>query len=71
MAAGTATGATKRRAVDCTYNFMQPGKTGPFVATAEVLCTGEEGVDTKVVVRDVGNNNKVPALAYVRVRPLG
>ncbi len=71
VAASTATRASKGRAVDCTYNFMQPGKTGPFVATAEVLCTGEEGVDTRVVVRDLGNNDKVPSLAYVRVRPVG
>jgi acyl-coenzyme A thioesterase PaaI-like protein len=71
VAARTATGMSRGRAVDCTYNFMQPGKTGPFVATAEVICTGEEGVDTMVVVRDVGNNNRMPAMAYVRVRPLG
>lgn len=71
VAARTATGIAKGRAVDCTFNFMQPGKTGPFVATAEILCTGEEGVDTTVIVRDVGNNNRIPALAHVRVRPVG
>jgi acyl-coenzyme A thioesterase PaaI-like protein len=70
VAASTTTGAPKGRAVDCTYNFLQPGKNGPFVATAEVVCTGDEGVDTRVVVRDVGNNNRIPALAYIRVRAL-
>jgi acyl-coenzyme A thioesterase PaaI-like protein len=67
-AAETATGASELHAVDCTYNFLQPGKTGPFVATAEVLYTGVEGVDARVTVRDVGNDDRVPALAFVRVR---
>jgi uncharacterized protein (TIGR00369 family) len=57
-------------AVDCTYNFLQPGKVGPFVATAEVLSVGDEGVDTKVKVHDEGNDNRILALAFVRVRPV-
>jgi acyl-coenzyme A thioesterase PaaI-like protein len=71
VACQTATGAAKARAVDCTYNFLQPGKVGPFVATAEILCTGDEGVDTMVQVRDAGNNDRLPAVAYVRVRSVG
>jgi uncharacterized protein (TIGR00369 family) len=71
IASATATGTSKAHAVDCTYNFMQPGKIGPFVATAEVLSVGDEGVDTMVMVRDVGNNQRVPAMAYVRARPAG
>ncbi|MBW8827166.1 MAG: hypothetical protein JF603_12590 [Acidobacteria bacterium] len=70
VAAKTATGASKLMAVDCTYNFLQPGKTGPFIATAEVICVGDEGVDTKVTVRDEGNNDRVPAVSFVRVRPI-
>jgi acyl-coenzyme A thioesterase PaaI-like protein len=63
------TGTTTLHAVDCTYNFLQPGKIGPFIATAEVVYVGPEGVDTRVTVHDVGNDNRVPALAFVRVRP--
>jgi acyl-coenzyme A thioesterase PaaI-like protein len=63
-----ATPTHKVRAVDCTYNFIQPGKVGPFVATAEIVCDGEEGLDTKTVVRDAGNNDRMLALAYIRVR---
>ena len=70
VAAKTATGASKLMAVDCTYNFLQPGKTGPFIATAEVLCVSDEGVDTKISVRDEGNDNRVPAVSFVRVRPI-
>jgi uncharacterized protein (TIGR00369 family) len=70
VAAETATGASKLMAVDCTYNFLQPGKVGPFIATAEVLCVGDEGVDTKITVRDEGNDNRVPAVSFVRVRPI-
>jgi acyl-coenzyme A thioesterase PaaI-like protein len=56
-------------AVDCTYNFLQAGKVGPFVATAEVLARGEEGVDTRVSIRDEGNDDRVGCLSFVRVRP--
>jgi len=62
--------ADRQRAVDCSYNFLQPGKTGPFVATAELLCRSDEGVDTEVVVRDEGNDNRILSLSYVRVRPV-
>ena len=71
VAAASATGASRLAAVDCTYNLLQPGKTGPFVATAEVLCIGDEGVDTKVSVRDEGNADRILAVSFVRVRPLG
>ena len=71
VAAASATGASKLMAVDCTYNLLQPGKIGPFVAVAEVLCGAEEGVDTKVTVRDEGNDDRVLAVSFVRVRPLG
>jgi acyl-coenzyme A thioesterase PaaI-like protein len=71
VASATATGTSKAHAVDCVYNFMQPGKVGPFLATAEILCIGDEGVDTMVTVRDVGNNERVPAIAYVRARAGG
>jgi acyl-coenzyme A thioesterase PaaI-like protein len=69
VAASTATGASKVHATDCTYNFLQPGRTGPFVATAEILANGQEGVDTMVTVRDVGSDDRIPSVAYVRVRP--
>jgi hypothetical protein len=35
----------------------------------EILCAGDDGVDVMVVVRDVGNDAGVPAIAYIRVRP--
>ena len=70
IAAGAATGATKLMATDCTYNFLQPGKAGPFISTAEVICVGDEGVDTKVAVHDEGNENRTLSVSFVRVRPL-
>jgi acyl-coenzyme A thioesterase PaaI-like protein len=68
VATRTTTGVMTTRAVDCVYTFIQPGRTGPFVATAEVLYTGEEGLDTKVQVRDLGNDDRILTLAFIRTR---
>jgi acyl-coenzyme A thioesterase PaaI-like protein len=62
-------GNDRVRAVDCAYNFIQAGKIGPFVAEAEVIGTGEEGIDTRVVARDVGNDDRPCVYSQIRVRP--
>ncbi len=63
-----ATGSDRMVAVDCTYDFLQPGKVGPFIATAEVLYVGDDGVDARITVRDEGNNNRVGCASWIRAQ---
>lgn len=67
IAARTASGATKAWAVDCTYNFLQPGRVGPFIAQGRVLHRDGDSVDVRVAVRDDGSDGRVGCVSFLRV----
>jgi uncharacterized protein (TIGR00369 family) len=56
-----------RRAVDCTFNFLQPGRVGPFTATADVVRSDGRTADCRIKVRDQGSDNRLCAYSTVRV----
>ncbi|MGE0881668.1 MAG: PaaI family thioesterase [Acidimicrobiia bacterium] len=68
VAARTASGSDRAWATDCTYNFLQPGRVGPFVATAEALYQSDQGVDVKVTIRDEGSDGRIGCVSFLRVR---
>jgi len=59
------------QAVDCTYDFLDAGREGPFVARADVVCSGSQGVELRINIRDEGNNDRLGCAAWVRVIPAG
>ncbi len=67
LAGRAATGVDRMVAVDCTFDFLQPGKVGPFVAVAELIHAGDDGVDVRVNVRDKGNADRLGCASWIRV----
>ena len=61
-----ALGTDRVVAADCTYDFLQPGKVGPFNANPELLHVGSDSVDARVTVRDEGSDNRPVCVAWVR-----
>jgi acyl-coenzyme A thioesterase PaaI-like protein len=55
------------QAVDCHYDFLDAGRVGPFVARAETVTSGPQGVDVRVVVRDEGNKDRICCASWLRV----
>jgi acyl-coenzyme A thioesterase PaaI-like protein len=64
-------GDVPMQAVDCTYDLLDAGREGPFVARATIVCSGDQGIELRVNIRDEGNKDRLCCAAWVRVVPVG